>query len=346
VAKTPKSKKIYRERTPIKFALKLIGVILLALIILAIVIFFSFRQYLVYDSDGVHLDVPFLRFLYDEEETDIPDVEVIVESGVPVSDDTDSSTPAATEPISGHLVTASKLSSLDGETLISELEAAGEDTLVFELKPSSGQLAYQSDLEEAADYDLSGDVEIAEIEELITLLNEAGIHTVAAISCFADTTLATRNTTAALLSEDGTAYVDENGNRWLDSANTYAQEYIKGLCRELAEMGFDEILLQNFRSGTENDTAVLQVFTSDLIAVLHVSGTDLSLEVASDDFEETLADMALAGRFTRFYIPLSGESEAFLSQAETILGTKSTDQLILMSKTRLSENIGWIKTAS
>lgn len=344
MAKIPKSKKIYRERAPIKFALKLIGIILLVLIILAVVIFFSFRKYAVYDSDGVHLDVPFLRFLYDEEETDIPNVEVIVESGAPASDDTGSPTPASEVPISGHLVSASELPKLDGEDLMTELEESGEDTLVFELKPSSGQLAYKSDLEEASDYDLSGDVAIAEIKTLIDSLSDAGIHAVAAISCFADTTLATRNSTAALLNEDGTTFVDENGDRWLDPESAYTQNYIKGLCQELAEMGFDEILLQNYRPDTEAATADLQTFTLDLIAALHVSGTDLSLQLASDDFEEALSNTTIADRFTRFYVPLSGEAETFLSQAETILGTKSMDRLILMSKTRLSEDIGWIKS--
>ena len=53
--------RIYRSKRPLKTALTVFFVLALALIVLAIGVFFGFRRYIVYTSDGVKLDVPWLR---------------------------------------------------------------------------------------------------------------------------------------------------------------------------------------------------------------------------------------------------------------------------------------------
>ena len=50
----PREVKIYRSRRPLKTALTV-------LFVLAVSVFFGFRRYIVYTSDGVKLDVPWLR---------------------------------------------------------------------------------------------------------------------------------------------------------------------------------------------------------------------------------------------------------------------------------------------
>ncbi len=57
----PREVKIYRSRRPLKTALTVLFVLALALLILAVSVFFGFRRYIVYTSDGVKLDVPWLR---------------------------------------------------------------------------------------------------------------------------------------------------------------------------------------------------------------------------------------------------------------------------------------------
>lgn len=348
MAKTPKSKKIYRERSPVKFALKLIGIILLVLIILAIIIFFSFQKYIRYDSDGVHLEVPFLSFIYDDEE-DISDVELIVESTAPsdaseTADASASPSPEAEPLIEGQLISASALREMvteDTDDILTALEESGTNTLIFELKQTSGLLTYRSSVEAVTDYDLSGDVEI---ETLIQALEESDVHTVAVLSCFADTTLATRNSLAALLDAAGIAYTDEDRDGWLDPESEYVQAYITDLCMELAEMGFDEILLQNYRYGTEGSNTVLTSFASTLSTMLRSYDVILSLEVESGNFQDALADSGLTEHFERFYIPLHSGAEAFLSEAESVLGDDAMDKIVLISATRLSEDVGWIET--
>ena len=59
--------RIYRSRRPLKTALTVFFALLAALIILAVGIFFGFRRYIVYTSDGVRLDVPWLQEIEEPE---------------------------------------------------------------------------------------------------------------------------------------------------------------------------------------------------------------------------------------------------------------------------------------
>ncbi len=52
--------RIYRSRKPVKTALTVLFALLAVLIVLAVAIFFGFKRYIVYTSEGVKLEVPWL----------------------------------------------------------------------------------------------------------------------------------------------------------------------------------------------------------------------------------------------------------------------------------------------
>ncbi len=54
-------RKTYRSRRPLKIFFRALLIAILALIVLAVVIFFGFRKYIVYTPEGVKLDIPILR---------------------------------------------------------------------------------------------------------------------------------------------------------------------------------------------------------------------------------------------------------------------------------------------
>ena len=54
--------RIYHSRRPLKTALTVLLVLLLVLLVLAVAVFFGFKRYIVYTSDGVHLEVPWLGY--------------------------------------------------------------------------------------------------------------------------------------------------------------------------------------------------------------------------------------------------------------------------------------------
>lgn len=57
-----KENRTYRSRRPVKTAVTVILVLLAALLVIAVAIFFGFRRYIVYTDEGVHLEVPWLEY--------------------------------------------------------------------------------------------------------------------------------------------------------------------------------------------------------------------------------------------------------------------------------------------
>lgn len=51
---------VYHRRRPMRMFMKVVFSLVLFAVVLAIVVFFWFQQYIVYTSEGVRLDIPFL----------------------------------------------------------------------------------------------------------------------------------------------------------------------------------------------------------------------------------------------------------------------------------------------
>ena len=53
-------RKVYRKRKPVKIILLSLLALICLLVTLAVCVFFGFKKYIVYTSDGLYLDVPWL----------------------------------------------------------------------------------------------------------------------------------------------------------------------------------------------------------------------------------------------------------------------------------------------
>jgi len=56
------NRKIYKNRNPWAVAAAVFGIAVGTLILLALLVFFGFRRYIVYTPDGLHLEVPWLGY--------------------------------------------------------------------------------------------------------------------------------------------------------------------------------------------------------------------------------------------------------------------------------------------
>lgn len=56
-----REKRIYRQHKPVKAVLTALAIVIATLVLLAVMIFFSFKKYIVYSDDGVRLEVPWLQ---------------------------------------------------------------------------------------------------------------------------------------------------------------------------------------------------------------------------------------------------------------------------------------------
>ena len=82
---------------------------------------------------------------------------------------------------------------------------------------------------------------------------------------------------------------------WADPSNQKVQDYLIGLMTELAQMGFDEIvldhcgyptqadgLLSNIQYGDQTASQVMDAFLAKAVQALEPYGTKLSLEVSQE----------------------------------------------------------------
>lgn len=255
-----------RARTVLLFIIALLAVLLAAGV--AFTAFMS--QYLEYTDNGVIVHWPWAQ----EERPSLPPIPsdpLEVVSGPagldeeptlevePIAEPTPTPEPTPEPPqytaIGAVTVTTSQLR---GGTAAQTVLAAGGGALVVEMKNSSGQLAWQSQVPLAASLGVNaGDNRTA---QAVRDLADAGdLYLVARVSCFRDPVLA-RNWVDPLMTKGGNVWYDRVGVPWTSPASQRAADYLSALCLELADMGFNEILLDN--AGYPNDGQVTVLATS------------------------------------------------------------------------------------
>ncbi len=229
----------YRGRSRTRTVLMAIIVILLVVLLLAIAAFFFLQQFMVYTDDGQwHLELPFLQN-QEEIQSTLPPVEsqtIIVVTPPP----TPSPTPEPEPTITAVWLLRSSITEGNAAQLVQSL---GGNAAVFNMKSDDGMLGYVSDLPLARDMRTSQ--ADPGLNDAIRTLNDSGLYTIARVSCFKDNAAPRMNNSLAIKTNSGYNWTDAEGIRWTNVAAAEARSYLVDICKELAELGFDEILLEN-----------------------------------------------------------------------------------------------------
>lgn len=228
----------YRGRSPFKKFLKILLVVLIILAVLCAAAAVYLQQFLVISNDGVRLELPF--FQQEEPEPVIspsdpsPAPPVVVVTPEPEPEP---------ELVALQPVPLPREALYDG-TAVSQIEAAGGDCALFDMKADSGELGYVSALDLANTAKLSADDPA--LNAAIKGLNQTeGLYTVARVSCFKDHTITDYERSLSIFTNSGYRWTDPDGIRWISPTNSDVRDYLTAICVELAELGFDEILLDN-----------------------------------------------------------------------------------------------------
>lgn len=287
---------------------KILLAILLILVILGSVGFILAREHMSYGTDGkLHFDPPWAKSDASAGE-DAPSGEVIIQ-------EPERST---AEAMQGTLLPAAPLTA---ETL-AEAKAQSTGSLVITLKDDTGAVYFDS---AAA---LAGMVSTADTTAAaLAELTGGGDHTAAKISCFHDPKAANADVDGmGLKNTGGYIFYDGNNSQWLDPGKAVARDYVCGIAREAAELGFDELILtdvsyptagkldkidlsnaQPGEDGTDGRQLVLARFLREVRSVLP-EGVILSLELPSEtvragyDTDAGQALSALAPLVDRVYV--------------------------------------------
>lgn len=116
-------------------------------------------------------------------------------------------------------------------------------------------------------------------------------YTIARLSCMKDNAAPMRDMAGlALTQENGYVWYGSAGEHYLDLAKSAAREYLIALVLELADAGFDEVLMsdlaypadgvQSSISTAEDRTAAVTAFLKELKEAVKDSGVKLSLELS------------------------------------------------------------------
>ncbi len=230
----------YHGRSRFKRFLKTLAIVLLILIVLGVALAVYLQRFLVISHDGVRLEIPFFQREEQPGQTQDPALPPVVTPEPPLEIVTPEPPP---EPRALHPVALPEAALYDG-TAVEQIQGAGGDCALFDMKTNSGRLAYSTQLELAVQANLT--VESPAINAAAKALNATeGLYTVARVSCFKDHDTSNVNRALCVTTNSGYRWTDPEGIRWISPTNPTVRDYLTQICVELAELGFDEILLDN-----------------------------------------------------------------------------------------------------
>ena len=134
------------------------------------------------------------------------------------------------------------------DEMLALLDRTEANALVIDVKETDGRLYYVTDLPEAEEVGAVRDAPIFDLEELLPMLKERGIYTIARMVVMKDNTSAVaRPELAVQNSATGEPWRDNIGGAWLDPSAPGVAEYIAAIAGDLAAKGFDEVQLDYIR---------------------------------------------------------------------------------------------------
>ena len=204
-----------------------------------------------------------------------------------------------------------------------EMEKAGCDAVLFNLKADDGTLGYVSRGGEAIR--LQTTATDRRLNDKLKAVTATDQYVIARVSCFKDNAAPKIDSTLALRSSGGYNWRDATDKRWMDVTLPAARAYVMESIQEIVELGVDEILLENsgypttgdldsIRPGASYDLdepiGPVETFYQEVREVLEGTGVKLSIATSEavalgqDDGSGQTLDL-LEKYADRIYVPYS-----------------------------------------
>lgn len=156
--------------------------------------------------------------------------------------------------------------------------------VMLDVKGYRGYFYYSTDVGR----NTSSSYDIEKMDELIRWLAGSDLYVIARMSALRDFDLAWNDSSCGLVKTNGTLYSDDGRygiGYWLDPTDDTVLRYLTQVLRELRELGFDEVVLQNFSyPDTEN-----LAFKGDRAAALQEAADQLMAACANENFTISFA---------------------------------------------------------
>ena len=353
-------------------------IVVLVLILLAACAFLFLQRFITYSDDGsFRLELPEIPFLEkvmgEQEEQTQQNVNLVIgSSGQDETEDgEETQQPEQSDGSSGEMTQPQQqirpntplrlvgMWALPGNetALNAELDLVGADGFVFTAKADEGAVHFTSAV--AMPAAVSADAVSGEL--LGKLCAIPGIYTVAKINCFHDSLYAFANMeTAGICQSNGYIWFDYNLGHWLDPEKEAARRYVIDLALECAQLGFDELMLEDvcypargktykidYSKNTMGKTDALVQFLTQLRTELEPYGVQISVVLTEAQLNGTAENADQTGFAADRILPLVDTVYAAMTDPEATgaavaaaLGDSTVPMLIPIVEDETAEG-GW-----
>ncbi len=316
-----------------KRILNRIGTVLLLLLLVFIVVWLCWviwlQRYVVYTNDGATLDFNQSAYEISGKEAIPPraaeNISIYYNEGADAID-----TSHDMQPLNGYYIT-SDMFQQDFDRMMLQVERLSAGTpVMIDMKGGYGSFYYASNLPEAVQ---SASTNIPQVATLVQKMKDKGFYTIARVSAFRDYNFGLNNVSSGLymLSRAG-LWSDTGGYYWLDPTNTTTTSWITSVVLELKDMGFDEVLLDNFCFPASGQ----YIFNGDKPAALAAAAETLLSTCGAEDFVLSflVQDAAFSLPEGRCRMYLSGVDASNIVQKAGQATFEDTDvRLVFLSET-------------
>lgn len=177
--------------------------------------------------------------------------------------------------------------------------------IMIELKGGYGSFYYSSSLSGAVS---SASVNVTAVDELIQYIRSKGFYMIAKISAFRDYDFGNRNVTSGLyMNSRAGLWMDSGGCFWLDPTSANTLGWITNIVNEVRDLGFSEVVLDNFRFPSETDK---YIFSGNMDEAISNAATTLVNNCGADNFI-----ISFCGATPSFPLP-EGRTRLYLSDVQ------------------------------
>ena len=287
------------------------------------------QRYVVYTSEGATLD--FDQSAYEVSGKEAVPPQAAQNISIYYNEGADAiNTSKEMEQINGYYITSSMFQQ-DYDNVMLQVERLSAGTAVMiDMKSDYGSFYYTSTLPDAIQ---SASTNLEQVAALVEKMESKGFYTIARISAFRDYNFGLNNVPSGLymLNRAG-LWLDNGGMYWLDPSNATTTNWVADVVLELKKMGFDEVLLDNFRFPVSDQ----YIFNGDKPAALAQAAQTLMSTCASEDFVLSFCveDPAFSLPDGRCRMYLSGVDAGSISQKAGLTTFEDRDiRLVFLSET-------------
>lgn len=267
----------YRHRRTIQR----VATITLTVVLIALVAWLAWivwlQRYVVYTEDGAKLDFDLSSNDITGELADPPreqmGISIFYNEGANAIN-----TEQEMEQINGYYIT-SDMFQTDVAGLLKKIAPLEAGTaMMIDMKGPYGSFFYNTKINGAV---LSASTDIPAVEDLVKKCQMKGFYTIARVSALRDWDFGNSHVTSGLyMTNRRGLWMDQGGYFWLDPTNATVINHLSSMILELRDMGFNEVLLDNFRFPVSDQ----YLFNGDKPAALLTCAEKLIESCATDNF--------------------------------------------------------------